>query len=96
MTPTLPQWLLVAAAAATVAGCAAAPSNLDAHFGEAVLTARAAQTINPDASRSRDPVRGLDGKSAREAIGRYQDSFKTPPPTFNVINIGGGISSDGQ
>lgn len=95
MTPSFAQWLLVATAA-TLAGCANAPSNLDAHFGEAVLTARAAQTMNPDASRNQDPARGLDGISAREAIGRYQDSFKAPPPTFNVINIGGGISGGGQ
>ena len=53
------------------------------------------QTINPDASRNPDPVFGLDGKAANEAIGRYQDSFKTPPPTFNVINIGGGITGGG-
>jgi hypothetical protein len=25
-------------------------------------------------------------------MGQYRESFRTPPPTFNVINIGGGIT----
>lgn len=96
MTTTLIQRLLVVAAA-TLAGCAStATPNLDARFGEAVLEARATQTINPDASRNQDPVFGLDGKAASEAIGRYNDSFRTPPPTFNVINIGGSIAGQNQ
>jgi hypothetical protein len=33
----------------------------------------------------------MDGKAAAEALGRYQDSFKTPPPVVNVINIGGAV-----
>ena len=87
--------LLLAASAAvsTLAGCAATTTpNLDSRFGEAVIAARAQQTINPDAGRNPDPVNGIDGRAAREAIGRYHDSFKTPPPSANVINIGGGIA----
>lgn len=95
MTTTIVQRLLVIASA-TLAGCAStATPNLDARFGEAVLAARATQTINPDASLNQDQVAGLDGKAAKEAIGRYNDSFKTPPPTFNVINIGGSIAGSG-
>lgn len=79
-------------AATTLAGCAASTTpKLDSQFGQAVMAARAQQTINPDAGRNPAPVSGLDGQAAREAMGRYHDSFKTPPPTFNVINIGGGI-----
>lgn len=85
--------VLLLAAATTLAGCAATPTpRLDARFGEAVLAARAQQTINPDAGRNPDPVSGIDGRAAAEAMGRYHDSFKSPPPTFNVINIGGGIA----
>lgn len=87
---------LLAGAALTLAGCATSTPNLDAHFGEAVLAARAQQTINPNASLNTDPVAGLDGRAAKEAMGRYHDSFKTPPPTFNVINIGGGITGNGS
>ena len=87
-------FVLLAALASSVVGCASTTTpNLDRQFGDAVRSARAQQTINPEASRNPDPVAGIDGKAAAEAMGRYHDSFKTPPPTFNVINIGGGLSS---
>jgi hypothetical protein len=76
----------------TLAGCATSTPNFDAHFGEAVMAARAQQTINPRASLNTDPVSGIDGRAARDAMGQYRESFRTPPPTFNVINIGGGIT----
>jgi len=74
-------------------GCASTTPNYDRLFGQAVRAAQAQQTINPEASSNPDPVAGIDGPAARESIGRYQDSYKTPPPTFNVINIGGGLSA---
>jgi hypothetical protein len=80
-------------------GCASTTPNVDARFGQAVLAARAQQTINPAASLNPDQVKGIDGRAAREAMTGYYESFKTPPPTFNVINIGGamsGSSSTGQ
>lgn len=83
---------IATAAVATLAGCAGTTPTLDARFGEAVRLARAQQTLNPDAARNPDPVAGLDGRAARSAMERYQDSFKAPPPTFNVINIGGNIA----
>ena len=67
--------------------------ELDAKFGDAVRAAREAQTVNPAASASKDPVLGIDGKAAVNALERYQDSFKTPPKTFEVINGG---SQSGQ
>ncbi len=77
-----------------VAGCAA-PSvtpKYDARFGDAVREARLRMTLNPNAGRNPDAViQGTDGRSAAEAYGRYQDSFKAPPPVVNVINIGGAI-----
>ncbi len=92
MSTTIHRRTLIAVAIAALAGCAANTPNLDAHFGEAVRTARAQQTINPDGPRNPDPVAGLDGRAAKSAMDTYQDSFKAPPPTFNVINIGGGIT----
>lgn len=75
------------AALALLAGCSTTP-DYDARFGDSVRQARLAMTINPGAGANPDPVTGLDGPAAREAIIRYQDSFKTPPPVVNVINIG--------
>lgn len=82
-------------AASALAGCASTTPNYDARFGEAVLQARAQQTINPDASKNPDPVAGLDGRAARNAMTNYQKSFAAPPPTFSVINIGGSIAGSG-
>jgi hypothetical protein len=76
---------------AVLAGCATTP-NYDARFGDAVRLARSAMTINPNASANPDPAAGIDGQAGREAIGRYQDSFKAPPPVVNVIKIGAGAA----
>ena len=72
------------------AGCAAPAPHVDAHLGAAVSAAKAQQTLNPDASRNADPVAGIDGAAAAHAVGEYVNSFKAPPPTFPVINIGAG------
>lgn len=69
-------------------GCVNTTPELDAKFGDAVRAAREAQTLNPGASPNQDPVLGLDGKAAVQAQDRYQDSFKSPPKTFE-INTGG-------
>lgn len=77
------------------AGCSTTP-NYDAKFGDAVREARMQMTIKPDAGKNPDQVVGMDGKSATEAVTRYQGTFKAPPPVTNVINIGGGLGSGGK
>jgi hypothetical protein len=80
----------------TLAACAGQTPVLDSHFGEAVRTARAQQTLNPDASLNVEPVIGQDGQATKEAIDRYYSSYKTPPPSMNVINIGGSMTSNNK
>lgn len=72
-------------------GCSSVTPNYDAKFGEAVREAKLKMTINPDAGKNPDMATGMDGKSARETIILYQDTYKAPPPPVNVINIGGNI-----
>ena len=73
-------------------GCADTPTpRYDAQMGTAVRDARLAMTIDPAAANRPDEVKGIDGRAAKEAVKRYQDSFKEPPPVVNVINIGGAI-----
>ena len=73
-------------------GCASSVTpHYDARFGNAVREAKLKMTINPDAGKNPDQVLGMDGKSARETIIFYQNTYKEPPPPVNVINIGGGI-----
>ena len=80
---------------ALLGGCAtSATPNYDMRFGDAVREAKQRMTLNPGAP-SADPVAGLDGPAAREAQQRYQNSFKSPPPVVNVINIGGSVSGQG-
>lgn len=72
-------------------GCAGSPTpNYDARFGDAVRQARQMMILNPAAGPAAVPAAGMDGRAATEAVGRYHDSFKAPPPVVNVINIGGG------
>jgi hypothetical protein len=82
---------------AFLAGCASSfTPNYDQRFGDAVRQARQRMTLHPNAGNNPDPVLGMDGKAARETAVRYQDSFKSPPPVVNVINIGGALSGGGQ
>lgn len=92
MKPTtfhlVPALLLLAAA-----GCATTSTtpHYEQHIGEAVRTAVAQQTINPDASKNTDPVTGLDGKAAGQTMENYDKSFKTPEKTPALsISVGGG------
>jgi hypothetical protein len=74
---------------ALLAGCTSTTPEYDKRFGDAVRQSRLQMTINPDAGRNPDAALGMDGTSAREALVHYQNTFKTPPPVTNVINIGG-------
>ncbi|WP_211443692.1 hypothetical protein [Collimonas humicola] len=85
--------LAIALLLVLTAGCSTVTPNYDAKFGEAVRTAKLKMIINPDAGKNPDQVAGMDGKAAREAINLYQGSFKAPPPTVNVINIGGSLGA---
>lgn len=82
--------LLALLNAALLSACVSPTPYLDAHFGQAVNTAKAMQTINPEASRNTDPVTGMDGPSAKESVDRYHDSFKAPVQTFDVFGTSGG------
>jgi len=77
-----------------MAGCATVTPNYDTKFGDSVRQANLKMTINPGAGRNSE-VAGMDGIAARNSIILYQDTFKTPPPVVNVINIGGGLTSGG-
>ena len=91
---------LAALAIFTLSACAPTTPNFDENFGETSRVLRAQQTHNPDAPiANRDKLPdGLEGRAAREAYERYQQSFTTPPqPTVNVFGVGlGGESGSGN
>lgn len=78
-----------------LAACSTTTPDYDAKFGDAVRQAKLNMTISPDAGKKPDPVAGMDGKAANDAMIRYQNTFKAPPPTGSVTNIGGSLSSGG-
>lgn len=93
MKRTIPGVAVLATFVALLGGCAIpATPSYDAKFGEAVRQAQALQTLNPDAGKNTDPVTGIDGESGKAAIDRYQESFRAPPQSFDVFNIGGALS----
>lgn len=71
-----------------LSSCAHTTSAWDSHFGESVRLAISQQTINPQAGLDPYFATGIDGKAAREAMGRYQNSFKEPPPATSNFTIG--------
>lgn len=71
-------------------GCASTTPKMDEHFGEAVNAAKAAQTINPDASLDTDPVAGVDGVSANAAIENYQKASEKPVKGASGFTLGTG------
>ena len=71
-----------------LSSCAPTTPKWDSHFGEALRLTFAQQILNPEAGLNPNPVAGMDGKAARDAIGRYQNSFKEPAPAANNFTIG--------
>ncbi len=80
-------------------GCAPTTPAFDRYYGESVKTLMAEQVIQPNASvanQNRIPE-GLDGRSARETMERYQRSFTQPArPAPFVLGIGGGSEASSQ
>lgn len=85
--------IMIAMLLGLLSACTSVRTNFDAKLGDAVRSARQAQTLNPAASTNTDPALGIDARAAVNAQERYQDSFKNPPKSFEVINIGGAMSS---
>lgn len=80
-----------AASLIALGGCAATASpQWDARFGDSARGLTAQQLIEPGApTRNGQTVAKSDGRSARDAMDRHAESYRSPPPT-NVINIGVG------
>ena len=89
--------IVAAACLLALGGCAATASpEWDARFGDSNRMLRAQQTLDPGApTRNAQMVPHTDGRTAREAVSRHVESYRSPPPT-NVINIGVGAGGNGR
>jgi hypothetical protein len=85
---------LLAVGVLTLSGCVPRAAYTGSGMGESLAETKASQTLNPDASLNADPVVGLDGQSADNAINGYVKSFKSPTPLapISTISIGGGAT----
>lgn len=70
--------LCLLAVSASISGCSSTTPHADRTFGHAVRSALASQTLDPNASRNRDPVHGMDGHAALATQQQYSLSFSRP------------------
>lgn len=85
---------LCSGAVMALAGCMATTPMYDKHFGDAVRTVQAMQTLNPNASMTNtDPVLGVDGRAATAAMDRYNTQFRTPTADASAFTVGVGKGS---
>lgn len=82
--------------AGVLSACVETAPRYEAEFGNATRATLKAQIINPDAGNNPDPVAGLDGQAANDALENYQKSFAKPDPSPNVLNIGVGTKNSGS
>ena len=79
---------------ALLTACVSTTPNLDAKFGEATRETFRQQIINPQAGNNNDPVTGVDGRAARDAMDNYHKSFASPEKSKD-LSIGEGAASGG-
>jgi hypothetical protein len=84
----LPARLAAALCAALLSACASTTPNWDAQFGSSVRILNAQQVARPQAAASTDPVAGMDGRSARSAVDRYERSLPEPKAAAPVATSG--------
>ncbi|MDP5238036.1 hypothetical protein Q9Q94_00750 [Uliginosibacterium sp. 31-16] len=70
--------MLIIAAASLTACTATTTPRTDDQMGDSLHIIKAQQIVNPEAARNRDPVSGLDSKSAKGAMENYHESFRKP------------------
>ena len=87
-------WLLVICSIGLLTACAETTPYYNSKFGEATRYTFNQQIANPEAVNNNNPVKGIDGRAAHDAVENYQKSFAEPDKASNTLNIGvGGTSS---
>jgi hypothetical protein len=81
--------VLAAVGMVTLTGCVSRGAYIESVLGESLAQTKASQTLNPEASLNTDPVTGLDGQSATNAINSYEQSFKSQASPSTGAGVGG-------
>jgi len=89
--------MLMALGMVSLTGCVSRGAYIESTLGESLAQTKASQTLNPEASLNTDPVTGLDGQSATNAINSYEQSFKSQAsPSTGAGAVGSGSSMFGS
>jgi hypothetical protein len=79
--------MLVVGILVSLNACVPTTREWEKQFGHSARNIVAMQTLNPNAGET--PVaEAMDGQAAREAVGRYRNSFKDPQVNSNSFVIG--------
>ncbi|WP_229414509.1 hypothetical protein [Zemynaea arenosa] len=78
--------VLLGAALLALAGCATTTPAWDASFGQSVQVTLAAQVRDPAAAAQPRPGDSLDGRAAKRAQERYEQSFTERPVQDSLMN----------
>lgn len=82
--------VLLALGVVALTGCVSRGAYIESTLGESLAQTKASQTLNPEASLNTDPVTGLDGQSATNAVRSYIKSFTGDgQSSTGAGNIGG-------
>ena len=81
-----------------LSSCALTTPNYDSEFGEATRQTLSQQIANPNVGNNPDPVTGLDGRAAKDAMQNYQKSFQEPETSSYRANVetGGNFGNSGS
>jgi len=79
--------LITIAGITLLSACAQTTPNYDSKFGEATRATLSQQIANPDAGNNTNPVKGIDGRAAKDAIKNYQKSFNEPETSSYKANV---------
>ena len=84
-------WVIVGVVTVALISCTTPASRVEMDYGTSARLAVVNQTLNPEAGKNLDPVRGMDGETAEGIMKRYREGFEkeAPAPTysFTIGNI---------
>lgn len=78
--------------AGLTASCAYPTTKLDQQFGNATRSMLHQQIVDPEAGSKQSNVTAMDGRSAKEVITNYYESYNNPPMNVNgqTFRVGNG------
>jgi hypothetical protein len=73
-------------------GCG--PTRLEIDYGTSYELQKFNQTLNPQAEKNMEPVVGLNGKAAQNAVDKYQKEFEKSSKTSSTYQFSIGSMTD--